>query len=57
MVEEAQGMERSLLYGVTALGVKYQPECCARLVYAPSSSSSALASCRSAVSKPSVNQP
>jgi hypothetical protein len=22
MVEEAQGMERSLLYGVTALGVK-----------------------------------
>ena len=39
------------------LGVKYQLECCARLVYPSSSSSNALASCKSAVSNPSVNQP
>src|SRR5262249_31898206 len=46
--------------GVTSaypFGRTVSAEGCARLVYAPSSSSSALASWRSAVSKPSVNLP
>ena len=39
------------------IGRTVSAESCARLVYSPSSSSNALASWRSAVSNPSVNQP
>jgi hypothetical protein len=50
MVEEARGAGTSMLYGVTALGEVDQQR------YPANSSSKALASCKSAVSKPSVNQ-
>ena len=54
-MEEARGTAMAMLYGVTALGVLLHR--CMHLGYLANSSRSALASCKSAVSKPSLNQP